>query len=242
MDKKKLRQKRTMRYFIDAASQIFEEEGLDKITIRNVANLAGFNGATLYSYFKDRNHLLCFLAVSKLKGYLDDLQVYLTPEMNSLERFLMVCHCFADHAFRNAKICLYLYEKPTETIHHFNDYYFVFPEDIESMSEDIRKMMTSKDYIIRNRVLIEKGVEEGFFYQDDVSAIAMLINYTFEGSLRRLALSDQKTDQQTCRLNTVQYDRYIEKILSAYLREGVKMPTVIKEHLAAINYIKMDPA
>lgn len=50
-----------MGYFIDAANQIIENEGIESVTIRKVADIAGYNSATLYNYFNDLNHLLFLL-------------------------------------------------------------------------------------------------------------------------------------------------------------------------------------
>ena len=50
-DKKTIQKRRMMGYFIEAASQIIEEEGMEGVTIRKVADIAGYNSATMYNYF-----------------------------------------------------------------------------------------------------------------------------------------------------------------------------------------------
>ena len=47
--KKDLQKKRIMIYFIDATNLIIEKEGLDAVTLRKVADLAGYNSATIYN-------------------------------------------------------------------------------------------------------------------------------------------------------------------------------------------------
>lgn len=56
--KRQLQKKRMMHYFIDAAVQIIDEEGIDGVSIRKVADIAGYNSATLYNYFDDLPHLV----------------------------------------------------------------------------------------------------------------------------------------------------------------------------------------
>lgn len=50
-----------MCYFIEAARNIIETQGMDMISIRGVAEKAGFNSATLYNYFKDLGDLFFLL-------------------------------------------------------------------------------------------------------------------------------------------------------------------------------------
>ena len=55
---KDFRKQRTENYFIDAACEIIRNDGMQCVTIRNVAEKAGYNSATIYSYFKNFSHLL----------------------------------------------------------------------------------------------------------------------------------------------------------------------------------------
>lgn len=50
-------------YFFQATREILKAEGLKGISVRNVAERAGYSYATLYNYFKDINELV-FLCVS----------------------------------------------------------------------------------------------------------------------------------------------------------------------------------
>jgi len=47
-----IKKRRVMTYFIEAANEIIKEEGINGITIRKVADKAGFNSATIYNYFE----------------------------------------------------------------------------------------------------------------------------------------------------------------------------------------------
>ena len=50
-DRKQMYRQQTMGYFINAALEIIEEEGIDSLSIRKTAEKAGYNSATLYHYF-----------------------------------------------------------------------------------------------------------------------------------------------------------------------------------------------
>ena len=55
-----LKKKRMMIYFIEAAEKIVKEEGLGALSLRRVADAAGYNSATLYNYFDDLEYLTLF--------------------------------------------------------------------------------------------------------------------------------------------------------------------------------------
>jgi AcrR family transcriptional regulator len=57
-NKKEIQEERMKRYFIDAAKELIKGEGLDVVSVRNVAERAGYSYATLYNYFKDLRDLI----------------------------------------------------------------------------------------------------------------------------------------------------------------------------------------
>jgi len=53
MSNKIIQEKRMKGYFIQAAKEMLKGEGLKSISVRNIADQAGYSYATLYNYFKD---------------------------------------------------------------------------------------------------------------------------------------------------------------------------------------------
>ena len=58
MDKKEIQERRMKGYFIDATKELLKGEGLSAVSVRSVADKAGYSYATLYNYFKDLNDLI----------------------------------------------------------------------------------------------------------------------------------------------------------------------------------------
>ncbi|OQB20476.1 MAG: DNA-binding transcriptional repressor FabR [Firmicutes bacterium ADurb.Bin182] len=56
--KEKLKRQRTGTYFLEAAKTIIIAEGVESVSVRRVADAAGYSYPTLYNYFKDLNELL----------------------------------------------------------------------------------------------------------------------------------------------------------------------------------------
>ena len=58
MNKNIIQEQRVRGYFIQAANEILRGEGISNLSVRNVAEKAGYSYATLYNYFKNLNELL----------------------------------------------------------------------------------------------------------------------------------------------------------------------------------------
>jgi AcrR family transcriptional regulator len=58
MKNKQLQEERMKNYFIQAAKEILKGEGLKAISVRNIAERAGYSYTTLYNYFRDVNDLV----------------------------------------------------------------------------------------------------------------------------------------------------------------------------------------
>jgi len=58
MGNKEIQEQRIKGYFIQATKEILKGEGLKCISVRNVADRAGYSYATLYNYFKDIKELI----------------------------------------------------------------------------------------------------------------------------------------------------------------------------------------
>ena len=58
MTNKDIQTERLLRYFLDAAKNIIKSEGIDALTVRSVADKAGYSYGTLYNYYKDVKDLI----------------------------------------------------------------------------------------------------------------------------------------------------------------------------------------
>ena len=104
MTKKNMRRNIRKSYFINAAAKIVEEEGIDAITVRKVADIAGYNSSTLYNYFQNLEHLVFLAAMKFIKDYTFDLPNYIEGAENSLERYIKIWECFCHYSFMRPEI------------------------------------------------------------------------------------------------------------------------------------------
>lgn len=57
-DKKEIQEERMKNYFVQATKEILKAEGIHAVSVRNVADRAGYSFATMYNYFKDIKELI----------------------------------------------------------------------------------------------------------------------------------------------------------------------------------------
>jgi AcrR family transcriptional regulator len=58
MKNKEIQEERMRNYFIQATKEILKGEGLKCVSVRNIAERAGYSYATLYNYFNDSKELI----------------------------------------------------------------------------------------------------------------------------------------------------------------------------------------
>jgi len=78
---KELQESRIRGYFIEAAKETLKGEGIKALSVRTVAERAGYSFATLYNYFKDLNELI-FICV---KDFMDECEAYINEQSSTMQ-------------------------------------------------------------------------------------------------------------------------------------------------------------
>lgn len=212
MNKKLLHKQRVMGYFVDAAHQIIEQEGIENVTIRKTADLAGYNSATLYNYFNNLDHLILFASMKYLKEYVELLPSYLKESDNKLEQYFSIWECFCTCAFKYPKIYyLIFFSDLNEKINNFlEEYYTIFPNELLNSSSDIGKMLLEKSIDKRNLFLLKDCVNNGLLIKDNLSLINSITILTFQSTLTNLINSSKADiDKNALVEETLKYIKYI---------------------------------
>ena len=126
---KLLRKQRVMRYFIDAAKELANESGIESITIRSVAERAGYNSASLYNYFESLDQLLAFTSIDLMYDWLSDLAKIEETDFDVMTRYIMGWENFAEHSAANPEGYAYAYvtAPEDEITKYFESYREAFP-------------------------------------------------------------------------------------------------------------------
>jgi AcrR family transcriptional regulator len=196
LDNKGKQMQRMWQYFVDATVEIIEEEGVQNVTIRKIADKAGYNSATIYNYFQEVSHVIFFAALRYLQKYLDALPQYMSKGKDSLERYLLSWELFCIHSFRepeiyNAIFLANLGDRPEELLEH---YYSVYQADlIDELPDDVKKILVEYNLSKRSRAELEKSVEQGLIHKEDVHKINVITVTIWQGMLTTI-LNKRRND------------------------------------------------
>ncbi len=128
--------------FVDAAAELIKKQPFDSISIRKIADTAGFHNSTIYSYFQDADWLLALACVRYLQPYSDQLAQIDASGSTSRERFYAIWTCFCQNAFANPSLYYnFFFGKYRDHLTDLlNEYYELFPDSLNNHSPLISTM------------------------------------------------------------------------------------------------------
>jgi len=183
---KEIQMQRMWQYFVDATVEIIDQKGIENVTIREIANRAGYNSATLYNYFQEVSHLIFFAALKYLNKFIETLPIYMEKGENHKERYLLSWECFCKYSFEEPDIYYAIFladlgEKPDELLDY---YYSVYQSGLfGEVTEDIRILITEYNFSIRSRRALDKSVQEGNLSREEANTINERTLLVWQGML-----------------------------------------------------------
>jgi len=223
---KLIKKQRVTRYFIDAARAIAKEEGVSAITIRSVAERAGYNSATLYNYFENLDQLIAFVCIDSISDMIENSNEVYLSEDDYLNKYLRGWKDFCNFSFRDPAIYEYIYasEKSEQVLGSYDAYLEIFPEKRNKLDEIVVETYLKNTFYAQEIFSAELCVKEGIFRQEDVESIAMLGVLLYQSLLQRFRLPNNKMTEEDATKTFMHYlVSYIqprllkEKDLSQYL-------------------------
>lgn len=210
---------RIMGYFITAADEIIENEGMEKATIRNIAKKAGYNSATIYNYFNDLEHLIFFTKISHLEVYKARLYNEIEDDLEPLEELKKVFRIFAEETFKNPNdfYDLFFSKYSLELNETVTLYHKIFPDRLNTKNDRLKKMLSRNNIYKRNMALVNNCIENGcFFNEEKAKKINELMILTYSGLLNKYL----ETDSDDVEGYTEQFMEYLDMIISLGLKEN----------------------
>ncbi len=189
LDKKLIQKRRIMKYFIEAAHELIEKEGLELLTIRKVSDLAGYNSATLYNYFENLDNLVAYASLKYLKAYSADLPKYTKDAQTSLESYFKIWECFCHHSFSNPKQYHKIFcEKFSNGFDEsLKEYYSIFPKELTTREKkELNPMLLKHNIHERNIITLLACVDDGFFEESDLFQISDICILIYQGMMDRI--------------------------------------------------------
>lgn len=185
IDKKDIKKKRILKYFIQGTKEVIEENGIKKVTIRNVAKKAGYNSATIYNYFDNYKQLIFFASLDFLSDYIQAMPDYIKKADDEIERFILMWECFCKYSFENPNIYYAIFTEKLgdhpETL--MEKYFQIFPEKLGDPPERLVPMLLDPDLSSRASIASEPLIKNGYLTQNKADEVDNMITYIYHGML-----------------------------------------------------------
>ena len=146
LSKEELKIKNTIR-FIEAAQELIDETGVENVSIRKIAERAGFHNSTIYLYFKDVNHLIQLASMRHFEEYSRSLAELSAKGASPKENFIQIWTYFCQTVFKNPNLFYqFFFGKYSDNLTPImKRYYELFPDKRYTFSEDIEEMFFGKN-------------------------------------------------------------------------------------------------
>ncbi len=128
---KPIRKLRRKSYFVGAAIQVLESGGLEEFTARNVAEKGGYNASSIYTYFKNLDHLENLASIHFTGDYINQLEQSYNKYDDSFVLYLNMWILFSIHAMKNPYFFYNVFFATitqTQDLNLWDEYYEIYPD------------------------------------------------------------------------------------------------------------------
>ncbi|WP_338988574.1 TetR/AcrR family transcriptional regulator [Fusobacterium animalis] len=194
MDKLNIKKRRVMMYFIEATQELILNEGIENLSIKKIADTAGYNTATIYNYFEDLEELILYSSIDYLKIYLKDLKSEINSNMKAIEMYETIYKVFVHHSFEKPEIFHTLffgkYSYKLEKI--IKKYYEIFPDDITGQTDITKSVLVEGNIHNRDLPVIKQMIKEGSILEEETPYIMEAIVRIHQSYLENILQQREK--------------------------------------------------
>ena len=210
-----LKKKRMLTYFIKSAQDIMTAEGMQGITLRKVADGAGYNNATLYNYFDDLDHVVLYASLKYLSLYNEAVTNELQKCHTAKERFYVMWETFCQISFAHPdafhQIFFNKHSISLATI--CNEYYQLFPEELPPAEDVLYPILSDYQLGTRNMLPLRELLLEEERPLNELETISELIVSAYH-QLLHYSMQEDTKDTSLISEYTAKMTHYISFILS----------------------------
>ena len=194
MDKLNIKKRRVMMYFIEATQELILNVGIENLSIKKIADTAGYNTATIYNYFEDLEELILYSSIDYLKIYLKDLKSEINSNMKAIEMYETIYKVFVHHSFEKPEIFHTLffgkYSYKLEKI--IKKYYEIFPDDITGQTDITKSVLVEGNIHNRDLPVIKQMIKEGSILEEEAPYIMEAIVRIHQSYLENILQQREK--------------------------------------------------
>ena len=184
MTRKLMEREARQKFVVDAARQLFAEQGIENTSMEDIADAAGYTRRTLYAYFKSRDEISLMVFVEDLKNRWEFQKKQIAGTKTGLDKILLWARSFYEYSQNNPH---------TLRMHFYWDYLGIDRDKIsrdvfgafeavnDELAEGLREIFRSgvKDGSLRPDLKIDLCISQFLYTQRSVVNRALLPTYSF---------------------------------------------------------------
>lgn len=194
MKNKQIQEKRMKGYFLQATKDLLKAEGLKSVSVRTIAERAGYSYTTMYSYFKDVNDLVFLCVHDFYEECLTHVKNHTKKKEKGIDRLRAAVKAYADFFIQYPGIFdLFFIEKigsfkeQKEVVDTINfsldricdeDWNYCISHGIIK-SEDVELIKSQLRYIVLGLLLLYLNRRQPVSYTEFVSQLTWQLNTVF---------------------------------------------------------------
>lgn len=215
MNNKEIKTRRMLSYFIRSAQDIMKEEGICGITLRKVADGAGYNTATIYNYFDDLDHVILFASLKYLQIYNKELDHRLKSSKSAKDTFFISWDTFCKISFQYPEAFHQIFfNKHSNALADICErYYDIFPEERAASTSTLYPIISDYRLLTRNYLVLEPLLKEAGQSLEHIDIMNELIISAYQHLLFD-CLSMKATDEDSISQYTERMQKYLTFILN----------------------------
>ena len=187
--------------FVEAAICLLSEEDPSNISIRKIADKAGFHNSTIYLHFRDADWLLALASVHYFRDYIKDLAELSRRNSSPYDNFFDIWNVYCRNAFEKPVLYYnFFFGKHKNDLRElFEEYFELMPEEKKDYSSDINKMFFSSNLSDRSLSILSPlaDMPDTRVTQENLNMINFLILESFHGFLESLLAEDPLYEEAT---------------------------------------------
>lgn len=185
--------------FITAAKELAEEKGMENLSVRQIAEQAGYHNSTIYTYFKDEALLLALSCVPSFADYSRELARLSASNPTNYDSFFSIWRHFCVSAFKKPDIFrIFFFGKYSRNLTELlTRYYELFPEEKAEYNQVISEMYYGNNFKERCFKILSPliGDEKTRVTNENCAMLNSIISSVFRDLLDRKC-SDPSLDNE----------------------------------------------
>ena len=108
-EKQTLKNQRVRAYFVQAAKKIILEEGVENVSVRKVADAAGYTFSTIYNYYGNQNELLQDVKADMIKDLVQHMGETRPSKVSDVEDIKKQNRLYVEYFIQNPNVFSFFY-------------------------------------------------------------------------------------------------------------------------------------